>query len=412
MGVKFRNNLWYIRFWLDKAEVFMSTKATTKRQAQSIEHAVKNSIRTGIYGLLDDECRAVCIRYFRNRKLRIPEALLLDSRGTPIQAEVEEELTLERAANMCYDDPEVQRKSALYRERFKQCCAHILAKLGSETPVKSVSVRDVKQYCKDREDEGAAPATINREKGILSKIFRHLLENELVTRNPTLFVRPHDARMGQRHVYISYADFRKIIEELPDWYRPMAWTAYFTGMRQGEIRNLTRKQVDLEHRMVRLTPQDTKERRWKCVPIHPKLYPIIKRALSGGNVVGIDTVFLREGKPIPRTQMRRLWEAAVRVAGFPDLHFHDIRHTFKVNCRASGVDEEIRRCLMGHANRAGSVHENYGILGDRELVRAIDKLTFDHGHTDIWTATKKENQQSNTEIRPVLPKTGSEPGLD
>ncbi|MEW6352608.1 MAG: hypothetical protein AB1646_26475 [Thermodesulfobacteriota bacterium] len=52
MGVKFRNNLWYIRFWLDKAEVLMSTKATTKRQAQSIEHAVKNAIRSGNYAYL------------------------------------------------------------------------------------------------------------------------------------------------------------------------------------------------------------------------------------------------------------------------------------------------------------------------------------------------------------------------
>jgi integrase len=412
MGVKFRNNLWYIRFWLDKAEVFMSTKATTKRQAQYIEQAVKNAIRTGIYGPLDDECRAVCIRYFKNRKLRIPESLLLDSRGTPIQTAMQEELTLERAANMCYDDPDVQRKSALYRERFKQCCTHILAKLGSETPVRSISVRDVKQYCKDREDEGASASTINKEKAVLSKTFRHLVENDLLDKNPASLVKSFNESMSRRRVYIGREDFVKIVESLPAWYRPLAWTAYYTGMRQGEVRNLTRNQVDIEHRMIRLTPGDTKERRWKSVPIHQDLVPVLRQALSGGHVLGIGNVFLREGSAIPRTQLRRYWESAVRLAGYPDLHFHDIRHTFKVNCRASGIDEEIRRYLMGHANRAGSVHENYGILGDKELVRAIDQVTFGHGHTDIWTARKKKNPAGAT-TGAFVPsvKTGSEPGL-
>jgi len=403
LGVRFRNNLWYIRFWLDKAEVFMSTKATAKKQAQSIEHAVKNALRIGNFAYLDDECREVCIRYFRNRKLKVPPALLTDPLGAPIQSEIEEELTLDRAAEMCFNDPDVQRKSALYRQRFKQCNVHLLEKLHPDTPVRSISVRDVKQYCKDREDEGASASTINKEKAILSKIFRHLIENDLLDKNPASYVKAFNESLSRRRVYISREDFVRIVDALPDWYRPLAWTAYYTGMRQGEIRNLTRNQVDLEHRMIRLTPADTKERRWKSVPIHHGLAPILKEVMSGGRVVGMANVFLLDGKPIPRTRLRRSWEAAAKRAEYPNLHFHDIRHTFKVNCRASGVDEEIRRYVMGHANRAGSVHENYGILGDEELVRAIDKVTFDHGHTDIWTAQKKKIPENST--------TGSEPGL-
>ena len=60
----------------------------------------------------------------------------------------------------------------------------------------------------------------------------------------------------------------------------MALTAYYTGMRQGEIRNLTRSQLDLDRRVIRLGPEDTKERSHKRVPIHDDLVPVLKRALT------------------------------------------------------------------------------------------------------------------------------------
>jgi hypothetical protein len=67
----------------------------------------------------------------------------------------------------------------------------------------------------------------------------------------------------------------------------------------------------------------------------------------------------------------------------PKPRFHDLRHTWKSNARRSGMDSEIREAILGHAQRGLSVTERYGRISEAELVREIDKMTFDHGETEI-----------------------------
>jgi len=61
---------------------------------------------------------------------------------------------------------------------------------------------------------------------------------------------------------------------------PIAQTAYFAGMRQGEILGLRRGQLDLGNRMIVLAPEDVKESDWKRVPIDRELVPILDNALK------------------------------------------------------------------------------------------------------------------------------------
>lgn len=378
MGVKYRYRKWYIRFWQNYKEVLMATEAQSKREAKTIEHMVKRAIRTGDFSRLNQDSREICVRYYQKRRLKVPEQLFQNDQGSLIQLEPVEEMTVERAARLCYDDPDVQGKGPAYRDRFKQCIAHLLEYMGPHTPMESIRARDVKHYCKYREKQGAAPATITRERYILSKIFRYLMENDLVAKNPATLVRSGVETSSTNTLYIGKAGFEKIVEALPDWYKPIAWTAFYTGMRQGEIRMLHRGQLDLDRRIIELSSADTKERRSKKVPIHADLVPILRDVLTKGRVVGIETVFLRDGQPILRTQMRRYWEKAVLEAGYPGFRFHDIRHIWKTNARASGISGEIRRAIMGHADRLGSVHERYGPKVMKEYLEAVDVMEFDH----------------------------------
>jgi integrase len=356
----------------------MATEALSKREAKSIEYMVKKAIRTGDFSRLNQGSREICVRYFQNRRLKIPDQLLQNDQGSPIQLEFDEEMTLERAARLCYDDPDVQGKSETYRERFKQCVAHLLEYMGPHCPVESIRVRDIKHYCKEREKEGAASATITRERYILSKIYRYLMENDLITKNPAILVRNSAETSTTKAIYIPKAGFEKIVDALPSWYKPIAWTAFYTGMRQGEIRNLNRSQLNLDRRIIELSSADTKEGRSKKIPIHKDLVPILRDVLTNGRIIGIDTVFLRDGQPIARTQMRRYWEKACREAGYPGFRFHGIRHIWKTNARASGINGEIRRAIMGHSERRGSVHERYGPKVMKEYLEAVDMMEFDH----------------------------------
>ncbi|MBM3300514.1 MAG: tyrosine-type recombinase/integrase, partial [Deltaproteobacteria bacterium] len=276
------------------------------------------------------------------------------------------------------------------RERLEQCFVHLVKHFGKDRPVKEVWIPQIKEYQIERVNQGAAPGTVNREKSTLSKMFQVLIELRHMELNPARLVKPLSEKLDKRHAYLSHADFERITFQLHDWYRPIAQTAYYTGMRRGEILGLTWRRVDLKKRMIFLGPDDVKERQWKRVPIHRDLIPILESVRSG-QVVGLDSVFLHNGVPVTDpTQVRWCWDRNVAKVGLdPVPRFHDLRHTWKTNARRSGMHPEIERAIMGHSQRGQSVHEGYGFISDEELIRAIDGMTFDHGETQILVAGRK-----------------------
>jgi integrase len=172
------------------------------------------------------------------------------------------------------------------------------------------------------------------------------------------------------------------------WYQPIAQTAYYTGMRRGELLGLTRKQVNLGTRIIRLGDRDTKEGKSKRVPIHRELVPILEQCMKVASL-GTDKVFLIQDKAGSRApsvdSIKNPWRRLVPRLGFdPVPHFHDLRHTWKTNARRSRMDPEIRESILGHWLREKSVTERYGRISDKELVEAVDLLTFDHGETEIY----------------------------
>ena len=66
------------------------------------------------------------------------------------------ELTLWKAAEIFLKYPEIRNSPTRWRD---QCSlVHLVAKLGKDTPVKSIWVPAMKKYQIERQTEGAAPA--------------------------------------------------------------------------------------------------------------------------------------------------------------------------------------------------------------------------------------------------------------
>ena len=300
--------------------------------------------------------------------------------------QVKEELTLWKSMELFLKYPEI--RNGAERERYEQCLVHLVDHFGKDRPVKSLWVPEIKEYIAERLDDGAAPSTVNREKGTLSKLFQVLVELRRLDANPVRLVKNLSQKSEEREVYLSFADFTRMLEETSNWFRPIAQTAYYTGMRRGEILSLTRSQVRLGERMLLLGPEDTKEGHWKRVPIHRELVPILENVLRV-QALGTDKVFLIGGKPPHRCSLKKPWGKAVKVLEMEQRpRFHDLRHTWKTNARRSGMDPEIREAILGHWYRGRNVNERYGRIGDAELIKAVDSMTFDHGRTEILVARR------------------------
>lgn len=372
----------YIRPFAEKL-ITVKSPARSKTEAKEMELMLMSACRSGDFSALNPMTREVCLRMFRNQGWEVPASLAGD-------VETKEELTLWKAAQIFLTYPEIRDNPN--RERYQQCLAHVVEKLGKEYPIKSIWIPEIKRYQIERLNEGAAPGTVNREKSTLSKMLQVLVELRYMDVNPARLVKNLSEKSGERQVYLSDRDFREITKRLPAWLVPIAQTAYYTGMRQGEVLGLRRGQVSVENRMIVLAPEDVKETAWKRVPIHRDLVPILESALKV-RAIGCDLVFPSNNAAISRFSIKRLWDEAGGQLGFNPLpRFHDLRHTWKTNARRSGMDPEIRESILGHWYREKSVTERYGRISDAELIHAIDRMTFDHGETEILVAgAKKQN---------------------
>jgi integrase len=384
MAVTKRKKGYYIYFRPFRQDlVGVATDAKSKTEARQIEMALLKACRTGDYGALDPTAREVCVRMFQNQSWALADQLeaTLPTSG---------ELTLWKGIEMCLTYPGM--KDSSNRERHEQAFLHVVQILGQDRSIKSIWVPDIEDYQIRRLDEGAAPSTVNKEKAALSKMFNVLLKLRLIEVNPAKLVKNLNEKSGEREVYLSHKDFRMIVEELPVWERPIVQTLYYTGMRRGEALGLTRERVNLKKRMILLRPEDVKERRWKRVPIHRDLVPILEEVLKVRSI-GSDKIFLINGRAPNEDSLRKPWTKAVKELEFdPAPRLHDLRHTWKTNAMRSGMELEIRESIMGHWFRGKTVAERYGRISDADLVREIDKVSFKNGETEILVSeSKKKN---------------------
>jgi integrase len=407
MGLRKRAPYWSIRFKRknEGKELFFetSTGLKDKRQAGIINDTIELALRTRDHTVIvNEEIRATTERLFGT----YVDKLLPGFSSAPPAAgdEPAKELTLFQACELCDKSADVRSKDELYRQRLRQQFEKLMLKLGPDRPMGSINVSDIKDFRSRRMDEdGVTATTANKDVSALSKVFRTLIEKGLTEKNPCRDVDRLDESDGEHDVYVSHRDFERIVDGdsekgtrgLPDWYKPMAWAAYYTGMRQGEIRELELWQLDLKNRIISLAVGDTKEKGRKNVPIHQDLVPILE-AVLGNRIATVDTnnVFLRDGKPIPRTQMRRNWERAVREAGIPPVTFHDIRHVWQGNA-TKDMPDEVRKSIIGHRWRKNGVDGRYLNKRKKLLIHCIDnKFNIDpEEETDIWLPRWEEKKR-------------------
>lgn len=378
--------------------IWVRTMAETKQEARAIERAVLIALRVDDFRSLWPEARETCLRIYRNQEWTVPDDLVKK------REEPKQELSLWDAAKIFFDYPSI--KNAKAKERYTYALSHVIEAWGKERPVKSIKVADVREYQANRLQSGASPSTVNWEKGTLSKLFQILLESERVESNPVRQVKNLSQKPEERQVYLSLADVDKIAAKCPEWFRPILWTAYYTGMRRGEILELTRSRVNLKKRLIYLGPENTKEQAWKRVPIHVALIPILSEAMKVTSLES-DRLFLLtddEGTRVPTVEaVKNCWPRALealdreltkaaekddKVKPWPKPwpRFHDLRAAWRTNARRSGVDPQIAESILGHWFKGKSVNDRYGYISDNELVSAMDLMSFNHGESMVLVA--------------------------
>jgi len=181
--------------------------------------------------------------------------------------------------------------------------------------------------------------------------------------------------MGGRNASeYSPDEFQRLLGKAPRHLKGIVATGYYTGMREGEILGLTWDKVDQKHRIIRLEPEDTKDKEARDIPVCDELFEILKgipRSIHNNHV------FLYGGRPIG--YVCTSLKTACKKARIPygrfvkdGFIFHDLRHTFNTYMRKAGVPESVIMKITGHSTR--EMFDRYNTVDEEDIRNAIDQL--------------------------------------
>ncbi len=153
----------------------------------------------------------------------------------------------------------------------------------------------------------------------------------------------------------------------------IARIALYTGMRAGEIKSLTRLQVDLDKRTVHLT--ETKNGSARTVPLTRQATGILRVTLNHP-VRPLDTDLIFWGEPgrdgIRRPyEFRPAWNRALKKAGIEGLRFHDLRHEAVSRLVETGLGDQEVAAISGH--KSMQMLKRYTNLRAEDLVARLNQ---------------------------------------
>ena len=110
-----------------------------------------------------------------------------------------------------------------------------------------------------------APATANRETGLLAQAFRLAVDRRRLSVAPKIrrLSESDNVRMG----FFEHAGFMAMVEKLPDYVRDFCHFGYLTGWRRDEIASLSWADLDIEARMIQLRGSEAKNGRARKVAL-------------------------------------------------------------------------------------------------------------------------------------------------
>ncbi len=206
------------------------------------------------------------------------------------------------------------------------------------------------------------PATVNRELALMKRIFRKAIADGRAEKYPFKGVEALKEN-NERDRVLSQEEFVGLLAHSPEYVKPILKVGCLTGMRQGEILNLTWEMMDLKEGFIHLKPENTKTSEGRSVPLHKELVDMFKEMPRG--LPGVK-VFTRNGQPI--TSIRESFESACKRAGIEDFTFHDLRHTFVTNKCKEG--HHYFRIMAATGHKTMSVFKRYNTI-DREELKAL-----------------------------------------
>ena len=210
-------------------------------------------------------------------------------------------------------------------------------------------------------------------KTLWGQMFKYAMEHDIVQKNYADFVKLRDKEPQTTRNAIPIQDIKRLWEEADngDETAEIAILYIYTGLRATELLEVTKNNVFLDKRIM-IAGKKTEAGKDRRIPIHRDILPIIEKKMKEDGEYLITTK--AKGKIIPmsyKNYVDTYWKKLMDKLG-TDYTVHYCRHTLATLMREAGIEEDLRKLILGHKN--GDITDRYTHHSDKMLLEAIDKL--------------------------------------
>lgn len=231
---------------------------------------------------------------------------------------------------------------------------------------------------KIHKDLAATPYRANRCLALLSKMFNLAIEWNATNRvwrsdNPALGVKKYPEEKRSRWLdKKEIGGLLKVLDKYPEQKTANAIRLILlTGSRKGEALAAKWADIDFTNRLWRKDSAHTKQKREEFAPLNSDAVKLLKRMRQTAK----DTdEFLFPGRIAgrPLEDLKIHWAEIRKLAGLPDVHIHDLRHTYASHLVSTGVPLLTVGKLLGHT-QSGTT-ERYAHIAQAPQRAAAEKF--------------------------------------
>ena len=223
-----------------------------------------------------------------------------------------------------------------------------------------INRRDVEIFLQNLTERNLARSTQSRKMSSLRSFYHFLTRRKIVKIDPTqtIVLRTKERKLPQ---FFYAPEMKQVFDSLsgnePLTLRNLALIELFytTGMRVSEVSNLTRKQVNLDLKIILVHGKGNKDR---YVVFDDKTKAALVNYWENGRnqlvngADGSDYVFLNnKGEPLTDRGIEYIMQKVFNAAGINGkVHPHELRHSFATAMLNNGADLRSVQELLGHDN--------------------------------------------------------------
>lgn len=215
----------------------------------------------------------------------------------------------------------------------------------------------------------------------LRAAFNRALNYELIKSNPFLKVKLPKIQKNPP-AWVDSDEMKKILEHVPEKLKIVYLFLFYTGLRAGELVNLTWRGVNIKDRYL-IIGMDfiTKTKSSRVIPINYEVQKILAGLYELQNKKHSDEklkdrfVFTkRSGYKFTVDYLSREWKKAVRASGADErLHLHSLRHSAASNLVSNGANLYSVKNILGHSTIETT--QQYTHLNISSLRKTVDEFS-------------------------------------